>query len=55
LTPAELRRLVNREFWEADGEHTGPSAAFFRARVNDSKLDCHPDRVTLIHHSGGNS
>ncbi|MFH0726971.1 MAG: type I-C CRISPR-associated protein Cas5c [Pseudomonadota bacterium] len=31
-----------------EGERIHPQAAFFQARVRESRMDCHPDRVTVI-------
>ena len=33
--------------WE--GKLAKPEAAFFHAQIRDAKLDCHPDRVRLLH------
>jgi len=36
-----------------DGVLVKPSAAFFRAEIKDSVMDCHPDRIRVIHKNGG--
>jgi CRISPR-associated protein Cas5d len=36
-----------------DGVLVKPAAAFFRAEIKDSVMDCHPDRVKIIHRNGG--
>lgn len=36
-----------------DGVLVKPSAAFFRAKIRDSVMDCHPERITVIHKNGG--
>lgn len=36
-----------------EGVLVKPSAAFFRAEIKNSVMDCHPDRVEIIHRNGG--
>lgn len=36
-----------------DGVLVKPSASFFRAEIKDSVMDCHPERVSIIHRNGG--
>jgi CRISPR-associated protein Cas5d len=38
-----------------DGVLVKPSAAFFRAEIKDSVMDCHPERVAVIYKNGGQS
>lgn len=53
LKPAARKKLLKKTLWNAEGQHVTPSAAFFRARVHDNTLDCHPSRVTLKYRNGG--
>ncbi len=36
-----------------DGVLVKPSASFFRAEIKNSVMDCHPERVSIIHRNGG--
>jgi len=36
-----------------DGVLVNPSASFFLGEIKDSVMDCHPERVSLIHKNGG--
>jgi CRISPR-associated protein Cas5d len=36
-----------------DGVLVKPAAAFFRAEIKDSVMNCHPERVEIIHRNGG--
>jgi hypothetical protein len=36
-----------------DGVLVKPSASFFRAKIKDSVMDCHPERIAVIHKNGG--
>lgn len=36
-----------------DGLLVKPSASFFRAEIKDNVMDCHPNRVEIIHGKGG--
>lgn len=36
-----------------DGVLVKPSAAFFRAKIKDSVMDCHPERIRVIYKNGG--
>ena len=42
--------------WLSETEYEGtivqPQASFFHAKVKDAKMDCHPDRVTIIRSKG---
>jgi CRISPR-associated protein Cas5d len=35
---------------QIEGNLNSPNLTFFRAKLNNSLLDCHPDRVTIIRH-----
>jgi hypothetical protein len=48
LKPAERRKLAKEPAPRIEGKLVRPQAAFFRARVKDSVLDCHPSRVELV-------
>ncbi len=37
----------------SDGVLVKPSASFFRAKVEENMLDCHPNRVEIIQRKGG--
>lgn len=37
----------------SDGILVKPSASFFRAEIVDNKMDCHPDRISIIQMKGG--
>lgn len=37
----------------SDGVLVKPSASFFRAKVEESVMDCHPNRVEIIQRKGG--
>lgn len=36
-----------------DGVLVNPSASFFLGEIKDSVMDCHPERVSIIHKNGG--
>jgi CRISPR-associated protein Cas5d len=36
-----------------DGVLVKPSASFFRAEIKNNIMDCHPNRVEIIHNKGG--
>lgn len=55
LKPAAQKKLTKQSLWNTEGKHIKPAAAFFRAGVRDSVMDCHPSRVELIYHKGGES
>ncbi|MGQ9498833.1 MAG: type I-C CRISPR-associated protein Cas5c [Dissulfurimicrobium sp.] len=46
LSEEERKGRKDRERHE--GERLKPQAAFFQARVRESQMDCHPDRVKMI-------
>jgi hypothetical protein len=35
-------------FPKAEGTEVKPAAAFFKARVQESVLECHPDKVQIL-------
>jgi len=41
-------RVVRKARERHEGELVRPQAAFFQARVQESRMDCHPDRVRMI-------
>jgi len=53
MKPSEQKKIKKTNYWNAEGSHVKPSAAFFRAYVKDSVMDCHPSRVEMICRSGG--
>lgn len=55
LRPAAQKKLLKQSLWNVDGQHIEPAAAFFNARVRNSVLDCHPERVDLKCRNGGTS
>lgn len=48
LKPAKRRKLAKEPAPRIEGRLIRPQAAFFRAQVKDSVLDCHPSRVELV-------
>ena len=48
LKSAERRKLSKEPIPRMEGQLVRPQAAFFRAHVKDSVLDCHPSRVELV-------
>jgi CRISPR-associated protein Cas5d len=48
LKPAERRKLARESVPRIEGQLVRPQAAFFRAHVKDSVLDCHPARVEIV-------
>ena len=36
-----------------EGVLVKPSASFFRAEIKDSVMECHPERISIIHKNGG--
>ncbi|MGI8494992.1 MAG: type I-C CRISPR-associated protein Cas5c [Pyrinomonadaceae bacterium] len=51
LTPAKKSKTKNETLM--DGVLVKPSASFFHAEIKDSVMDCHPERVSIIHRNGG--
>lgn len=45
---ARPRRGANRQQSRSTGALVQPRAAFFHARIEQSKLDCHPERVQIL-------
>ena len=37
----------------SDGILVKPSASFFRAKIENGVMDCHPNRIEIIHRKGG--
>lgn len=51
LIPAKKSKTKNETL--TDGVLVKPSASFFRAEIKNSMMDCHPERVSIIHRNGG--
>lgn len=47
--PKSKQKAVRKESLPiSEGEVIKPLAAFFRARITEARLDCHPERVTIL-------
>lgn len=53
LNSALKKPKAKKNEMTTDGVLVEPSASFFRAEIKDSVMDCHPERVAIIHRNGG--
>lgn len=53
LTVDEMA-AIGKASWRYEGRHLTPRAVFFHARVQNARMICHPDEITLITQKGGN-
>lgn len=53
LIPAAQKPKAKKKEILTDGVLVTPSASFFRAKIKDSVMDCHPERISIIHKNGG--
>lgn len=50
--PKTKRKAADQQVPLYEGAIVEPQASFFRARVTDARMDCHPDRVQIIRPRG---